>query len=61
MLELLQHNPDLGVEYEAVYFGAPVRRLLMSKTETHVYYAHVEDAVVVLAVWGARRRRGPKL
>jgi plasmid stabilization system protein ParE len=61
VLDLLRDNPDLGIAYEAVHFGVPVRRLLMPKTETHVYYARVGDAVVVLAVWGARRRRGPKL
>lgn len=43
--------------------GEPVRRLLMPKTEQHVYYT-VDDAadeVMIETVWGARRGRGPKL
>jgi len=47
--------------YEAARFEAPVRRILMPKTERHVYHARLGDEVVILAVWGARRRRGPKL
>jgi hypothetical protein len=43
--------------------GEPVRRLLMPKTEQHVYYT-VDDAadeVMIETVWGARRGRSPKL
>jgi hypothetical protein len=38
-----------------------VRRVLMKKTERHVYYGHLGDEVIILAVWGARRGRGPRL
>jgi hypothetical protein len=43
--------------------GLPVRRVLLRKTRTHVYYSVDEDAelVTVLAVWGAPKGRGPKL
>jgi plasmid stabilization system protein ParE len=43
--------------------GDPVWRVLMARTEQHIYYT-VDDAadeVVVETVWGARRKRGPKL
>jgi hypothetical protein len=35
----------------------------MRRTEQHVYYeVDLEhDLVIVLRVWGARRKRGPKL
>jgi hypothetical protein len=46
---------------EAVRFEAPVRRILMPKAEAHVCHATIDDEVIILAVWGARRRRGPKL
>jgi hypothetical protein len=41
----------------------PVWRVLMPRTEQHVYYSVDDDAgeIVIETVWGARRRRGPKL
>lgn len=38
-----------------------VRRVLMRATRHHVYYVVVGDTALVLAVWGAVKRRGPKL
>ncbi len=61
VLDRLRGNPDLGSLYEAVYFATPVRRVLLPQTEHHVYHAREGDALVILAVWGARRRRGPTL
>lgn len=61
VLDLLRDNANLGTLYEAVHFEVPVRRILMPKTESHVYQARIGDAVVILAVWGARRHPGPKL
>ena len=60
-IEMLRGNPDLGTRYEAVRFNAPVRRILLQETETHVYHAQVNDEVVIVAIWGARRGRGPRL
>ena len=60
-IELLKANPNLGQVYEAVRFDVAVRRILMPGTETHLYHARVGNEVVVLAVWGARRGRGPRL
>jgi len=61
VLELLEGNPNLGALYDATHFEGPVRRLLMRKTERHVYFGHLDNELVVLANWGARRARGPKL
>jgi hypothetical protein len=40
-----------------------VRRVLLSSVQKHLYYRYVDerDELTVLAVWGARRGRGPKL
>lgn len=61
VLELLEGNPNLGALYDAKHFEGPVRRVLMKRTERHVYYGRLGDDVIILAVWGARRGRGPKL
>ena len=61
VLELLRDNPHLGALYDADHFEGPVRRVLMKKTERHVYHGLLGDEVIILAVWGARRKRGPKL
>ena len=61
LIDLLRGNPNIGTRYEAVRFDATVRRVLLPGAETHVYHSLVDDEVVIVAVWGARRRRGPKL
>jgi hypothetical protein len=40
-----------------------VRRVLLSRTLHHAYYAIdlIEDVVIVLRIWSARRRRRPPL
>jgi plasmid stabilization system protein ParE len=50
-------NPYAEIE------GEPVWRILMPRTEQHIYYS-VDDAageIMIEAVWGARRGRGPRL
>lgn len=61
VLDRLRDNPTLGALYDAAHFEGPVRRVLMKKTERHVYHGLFGDEVIILAVWGARRKRGPKL
>ena len=56
VLELLEDNPSLGALYDATHFDGPVRRILMKKTERHVYHGRLGDDVIILAVWGARRK-----
>ncbi len=54
--------PTMGKPH-GVRDGALVRRALMPKTQTHVYYAVDRSLrlVSVLAVWGARKRGEPAL
>jgi hypothetical protein len=43
--------------------GKVIRRLLLPKTEQHVYFSIDDDGqrVVIHTVWSARRGRGAKL
>jgi plasmid stabilization system protein ParE len=59
-LSALTTTPVMGKPYE-VDVGFPVRRVLLKKTASHVYFGINGDELVVLSIWGARRRRGPKL
>jgi plasmid stabilization system protein ParE len=59
-LALLLTTPVMGAPYEG-QVGFPVRRVLLKKTAYHVYFGLNGDELVVLSVWGARRKRGPKL
>jgi plasmid stabilization system protein ParE len=61
VLDRLRDDPNLGAPYEAVHFDGPVRRVLMQKTQRHVYYGRLGDDVVILAIWATRRSRGPKV
>ena len=58
----LCESPNVGAKYITLD-GLPVRRVLLPKTGTHVYYSVDEDAdlMTVLAVWGAPKGRGLKL
>ena len=38
-----------------------LRRLYLRKLACHVYYTFNDDEVLVRALWGARRERGPNL
>ncbi len=60
--ELILGTPSVGVTYTAAS-GKTARRVLLPKTRNHVYFEVDEqrDLVIVLAVWGAPRRRGPPL
>jgi plasmid stabilization system protein ParE len=61
-LRLIREMPGVGVRWPSARRPG-IRRVLMSKTEHHVYF-RVDEAratVYVLAVWGAPRGRGPKL
>jgi plasmid stabilization system protein ParE len=59
-LEEIAADPQVGVLYEQGKLDVPVRRVLMPKTKTHVYWAVDGDEIVVVSIWGARKRRGPK-
>jgi hypothetical protein len=36
-----------------------LRRLYIRKLGCHLYYTFDEDDVIIRALWGARRKRGP--
>ena len=58
--ELMADAPHIGRPYRSSRV-AGVRRLLLRATHYHVYYVTGEKAVIVLAVWHARRGAGPNL
>lgn len=54
--------PDSG-ELWRIRRKRTIRRWLLKKTAQHLYYVYSpeREEVLVLALWGARRGRGPKL
>jgi plasmid stabilization system protein ParE len=58
----LRDSPSLGVVY-ADHKSGVVRPVLLARTRRHVYFRlrAERDELVVLAVWGAPRAKGPKL
>ncbi len=61
-LQLLLVMPNAGVSY-ATARRPGLRRLLLPKTEYHVYFAFERGGTVIVihSLWGARRARGPRL
>ena len=55
------HGP-IGTIYD-VSHGQIIRRVLLPRMQQHLYYSIDEatDTVIIRALWGARRGRGPKL
>ena len=60
-LERITQIPGLGSLYEQGDLEVPVRRVLLPKTKNHVYYAIEDNDIVVVAIWGTPRGRGPQL
>lgn len=59
-LRLLTLLPGAGTSYpQAGIVG--LRRIYVPKADCHLYYTFDERDVIVRALWGARRRRGPQL
>lgn len=58
----LAATPTLGIVYQTLR-SKVVHRLLLPRTEQHLYYWLDEKAgeIVVMTIWGARRGRLPKL
>ena len=61
-LQQIARLPHVGQRYRWKR-GKLIQRRLMKKTRCHVYYFHdrERDLVEIHSVWGARRKRGPKL
>ena len=59
-LRIMTVLPGAGTPYpEPEVVG--LRRLYLRKIGCDVYYTFDEHEVIVRAVWGARRRRGPQI
>jgi hypothetical protein len=61
LVEWIESTGVMGPVYDAKA-KRRVHRLLLEKSEYHVYLARKsEDLIVVVSIWSARRKRGPKL
>jgi plasmid stabilization system protein ParE len=60
--ELIANVPSAGTIYTTSR-GQRFRRVLMPKTRNHVYFEvdEAQQLVIVHAIWGAPRGRGPRL
>ena len=60
-VELIETTGVVGTIY-SIKAKHRMHRLLMAKSEYHVYLVRKSDElVVVVSIWSARRKRGPKL
>jgi plasmid stabilization system protein ParE len=61
-LRQIEEAPEAGAPHVQRQ-GVTVRRVLLPRTKNHVYYQTdlVQGLVMILAVWGAPKKRGPKL
>jgi plasmid stabilization system protein ParE len=57
-IDLIATLPGVGSSYPRV---PRMRRVFVERIGVHVYFTFDDEIVVVRAVWGARRRRGPRL
>jgi len=59
-LRILAIFPGVGTPYKEAGVSG-LRRLYLRKIDCHLYYTFDEREVIVRALWGARRRRGPRI
>lgn len=61
-LEYIRTTPGSGIGWPTPQRPS-LRRILMSKTQNHIFFVVDEkaQAIHVLAIWGAARGRAPKL
>ena len=59
-LEVLAVLPGIGTPYAAAGVQG-VRRVYLRRIACHLYYVFDDDRVVIMALWGARRGRGPAI
>ncbi len=59
-VEHVVNHPQLGKIYQDAKH-AGVRYVILPRTQRKLYYVVRNDEVVFVAVWGGRRKRGPKL
>jgi plasmid stabilization system protein ParE len=58
-LRVVASLPGAATPYQGT--GLSGVRIFLRKSSCHVYYTFDERAVIVRAVWGARRRREPRI
>jgi hypothetical protein len=58
----IAEKPDIGHVYAVRAGGVTVRRVLMPKTSTHVFYElqQDEDVAMIVALWGATKEHGTR-
>ena len=59
-VEILAILPGAGTPYVSAN-SMNVRRIYLRKIGCHLYYSFDDDEVIVRALWGARRKRGPTI
>ena len=59
-IQLLALLPGAGTPYVTANTEG-LRRLFVRKLNCHVYYTFDDDEVIVRALWGASRERGPSI
>ena len=59
-LKIVATLPGAGTLY-AQSPVAGVRRIYLRRVAAHLYYTFDDDEVIIRALWGARRERGPRL
>lgn len=59
-LKFVAFVPAAGTTYSQAGV-AGLRRVYMQKIDCHLYYTFDDRQVIVRALWGARRRSGPRL
>jgi hypothetical protein len=52
--------PGSGSAYDRADV-AGLRRVYLPRVACHLYYTFTDDEVIIRALWGARRERGPNL
>ena len=57
-IKILAILPAVGSPYLRTILP-DLRRLYLRKIACHIYYTFNDDEVIIRALWGARRERGP--
>ncbi len=60
MLELLETTPGLGQPWPTAK-RPNLKRVLLRKTQVHLYFERHAEEIRILCVWWGRRKRPPKL
>jgi len=59
-LKIAATLPGAGTPY--VQFPVPgVRRIYLRRVVAHLYFTFDDDEVIIRALWGAHRERGPRI